>query len=211
MSFDRKFVCDQQAEQVLTLAKEILGDAYIVVQVISLKLFENFELTQAKIEASLVEISDNKPKKLKIHGEGVGLVDACFDGMLKAYEQNYCSLMSISIVDFSVNAHLDSSNKRQSDAKVSALLRVKNSDAHEYAFECTTSSISHSSVGAVQAALAFFINAESAYIMLHRALANAKDRGRHDLIERYCNQMSTIVKATSYEALASRLRNNPTR
>ena len=129
--------------------------------------------------------------------------------MLKAYEHDYCSLVSISIVDFSVNAHLNSSNSRQSDAKVSALLRVKNSDAHEYAFECTTSSISHSSVGAVQAAIAFFINAESAYIRLHRALANAQDRGRHDLIERYCNQMSTIVKATSYEALASRLKNKP--
>jgi hypothetical protein len=208
MSFDRKFVCDQQAEQVLMLAKEILGDSYRVIQVINLKLFENFELTQAKIEANIVEISDNKAKKLKIYGEGVGLVDACFDGMLKAYEKDYCSLISISIVDFSVSAHLDSSNTRQSDAHVSALLRIKNADAHEYAFECTTSSISHSSVGAVQEAIAFFINAESAYIRLYRALADAKERGRHDLIERYCSQMSTIVKATSYEALVSRLKSN---
>ena len=54
----------------------------------------------------------------------------------------------------------------------------------------------------------FFINAESAYIRLYRALADAKERGRHDLIERYSNQMSTLVKATSYETLVSRLRNN---
>ena len=209
MTFDRKFVCDQQAERVLALAKEILGDSFIVIQVVSLKFTENFEVAHAKLEATLVEISDNKPKKRKIIGEGVGLVDACFDGMLKTYEENYCSLAAISIVDFTVNAHLDGGSRRQSDARVTALLRVKNADAHEYAFECTTSSISHSSVCAVQEAIAFFINAECAYVRLYRALADAKERGRHDLIDRYRNQMATIVHATSYETLVSRLRNNP--
>lgn len=206
MTFDRKFVCDNQAEQVLTLAKEILGEAYIVIQIASLKLTENFELTQARLEANVIEISENEPKKRKIQGEGVGLVDACFDGLLKAYEQDFCSLSAIYIVDFTVNAHLESSSKRQSDARVSALLRVKNSENHEYSFEFTTSSISHSSVGTVQEAVAFFINAENAYITLHRALADAKDRGRHDLIDRYRNQMTTIVNATSYEKLATRLK-----
>ncbi len=124
MSFDRKFVCDQQAEQVLTLAKEILGDAYIVIQVISLKLLRILSLLRPRSRRNIVEISDNKPRKAKKNsGEGVGLVDACFDGMLKAYEQDYCSLIPISIVDFGVNAHLDNSNTRQSDAQVSALLR----------------------------------------------------------------------------------------
>ena len=128
MTFDRKFVCDQQAERVLTLAKEILNESYIAIQIVSLRFSENFELAQAKLEAMLVEISDNKPKKRKILGEGVGLVDACFDGMLKTYEESYCSLAAISIVDFTVNAHLDGASKRQSDAKVTALLRLKNAD-----------------------------------------------------------------------------------
>jgi hypothetical protein len=208
MSFDRKFVCDNQAEQVLSLAKEVLGDSYIFIHIGGLRFSENFELALAKLEATLVEISDNKPKKRKIQGEGVGLVDACFDGMLKAYEEDFCSLSAISIVDFTVNAHLENSTKRQSDAKVSALLRVKNSENYEYSFEFTTSSISHSSVGAVQEAIAFFINAENAYSTLYKALANAKERGRHDLIDRYRNQMATIVHATSYEKLVARLRNN---
>jgi len=208
MTIDRKFVCDTQADQVITLAKEILGESYILIEIVGLKLVENFELAEAKLDAHVIEISQNKAKKRKIQGEGVGLVDACFDGLLKAYEADYCSLPAISIVDFTVNAHLDNSSKRQSDAKVSALLRVKNSDAHEYAFECTTTSISHSSIGAVQSAIAFFINAESAYSRLYRALANAKERGRHDLIERYRNQMATIVNATSYETLVARLKNS---
>lgn len=207
MSFDRLLICDEQAKKVSNLAQEILGESRLIIDVVNLKLSESFERPLAKFEAKLVEISDNKPKKHNVQGEGVGLLDACFDAMLKGYEHNYCSLSSISIVDFTLNAHLDSSNERKSDAKVTALLRVKNSDAHEYCFQCTTTSISHSSVFAVQEAFAFFINAELAYVRLYRAWADAKERGRHDLIDRYRNQMALLVHATSYELLVARLKN----
>ena len=207
MSFDRVLICDDQAAKVSNLAKEILGDGHLVIEVVSLKLTESFEEPLAKIDAKLVEISDNKPKKLQIQGQGVGLLDACFDAMLKGYEHNYCSLSSISIEDFTLNAHLDANNERNSDAKVTALLRVKNSEAHEYCFQCTTTSISHSSVSAVQEAFAFFINAELAYVRLYKAWADAKERGRHDLIDRYRNQMALLVHATSYEKLVARLKN----
>jgi hypothetical protein len=202
---NQSFAYDLQASQVNSLAKDILGDAWILIQVISLKLSENFENSQAKIEAKLVEIS-NKPKKRTIHGEGVGLVDACFDAMIKSYDQDFCSLDTISIVDFLVNAHIEHGNHRRSDAKVTALLRVKNSQDHEYSFQCTSSSISHSSLLVVQHAIAFFINAELAYTMLYYALADAEQRGRHDLISRFQHQMGTLVNATSYEKLVKRLK-----
>lgn len=206
MTFDRVLECDVEAAKVANLAKEILQEAFLIIEVLSLKFSENNELGLAKFEAKLVEISDNKPKKHHIVGEGVGLLDACFDAMLMGYEHNYCSLSSIAIVDFTLNAHLDGGNERKSDAKVTALLRVKNSEAHEYCFQCTTTSISLSSVSVVQEAFAFFINAELAYRRLYRAWADAKERGRHDLIDRYRNQMALLVHATSYEKLVAKLR-----
>lgn len=205
MSVDHSFSSDLRAEQVSTLAREILGESHVVISVISLKFTENFETTRAMLDARLIEISDGKPKKKSIQGEGVGLVDACFDAVIKSYNGQFCSLDTISIVDFTISSHVGHGSHRQSDAKVTALLRVKNSQNHEYGFECTTSSISHSSVAAVQESAAFFINAELAYTRLHYALRDAKDRGRHDLVVRYENQMSTLVNATSYEKLVASL------
>jgi hypothetical protein len=203
MTINHMFLCDRRAEQVNNLAKEILGDAFVVIQVVSLKFSENFETNQAQLDAKLVEISQGKPKKKQIHGEGVGLVDACFDAMLKSYDGDFCSLDTISIVDFSLNSHVEHGSKRKSDAQVTVLLRIKNSDNHEYAFECTTPSISHSSMAVVQESIAFFINAELAYTCMHHALRDAKDRGRHDLVARFQNHMGTLVHATSYEKLVA--------
>lgn len=206
MTIHHTFNCDERAMQVNHLAREILSEHMMVIKIVSLKFSENFETAKAILEAKVVEVADEKPKKKTIHGEGVGLVDACFDAMLKSYEGLFCSLDTISIVNFTVNAHLEHSYKRKSDAKVTALLRIKNSQESEYAFECTTSSISHSSVAAVQESIAFFINAELAYTRMHHALKDAKDRGRNDLVARYQNQMATLVQATSYEKLVERLR-----
>lgn len=206
MSVECLFIMDEQANKVSNLAKEILDDAYIKLEVQNIKFSENNDLRHAKFEARMVEISDNKPKNQLILGEGVGLLDACFDAMLKNYQQRYCSLSSISIVDFTLNANLDNDNQRKSAAKVTALLRVKNSEAHEYCFQCTTTSISFSSISTVKEAFMFFINAELAYIRLYGAWNDAKERGRHDLIDRYRNQMSLLVHATSYEKLVSSLK-----
>lgn len=206
MTMNHTFACDVRAQQVTNLAKEILGDAWVVIQIVSLKFAENFETSKALLDAKLIEISQGKPTKKAVQGDGVGLVDACFDALLKSYEADYCSLDTISIVDFTVNAHVEHGSRRRSDAKVTAVLRVKNSEDHEYAFECTTSSISHSSVAVVEESIAFFINAELAYTRMHYALKDAEDRGRHDLVLRFQNQMSTLVHATSYEKLVSTLR-----
>ncbi len=206
MTINHSVSLDLRAEQVSNLAKEILGDACVFIQVISLKFTENFETAKAMFDARLVEFADGMPKKKTIKVVGVGLVEACFDAMIKCYDGEYCSLDTISIVDFTVSAHIGHGSLRKSDAKVTALLRVKNSQDHEYAFECTTSSISHSSVAAVQESVAFFINAELAYARLHFALKDAQERGRHDLVVRFQNQMSTLVNATSYEKLVYSLK-----
>jgi hypothetical protein len=210
MSFGNNFTCDARAEQVLTLIKEVLNENLVEIHVTSFKLSENFETARAKIEAKTVEIARQQAKKINISGEGVGLVDACFDAFIKNYENDFCSLDSIAIADFSINAHLDRASKRRSDAQVTAQLRVKNAENYEYAFLCTTSSISHSSVAVVEACVAFFINAEIAYTQLYKALKDAKERARHDLALRFQNQMATLVHATSYEKVVAKLKGTET-
>lgn len=201
-----QLITDERARKVSELSKEILEDSMVVVQIINIKFMENFETSQAKIDAKVIEVSGEKVKKRNIHGEGVGLVDACFDAMVRCFNEDYYSLDSISIVDFTVSSNLELDSKRKSDANASTLIRVKNSLNCEYSFKSTTSSVSHSSVAVVGESIAFFINAELAYKKLHYALNDAKDRGRHDLITRFQNQMSTLVNATSYEKLVESLK-----
>jgi hypothetical protein len=197
---------DDRATAVWTLAGEILGEQRLTIEVVSFSFEENFEAHEATINATIVEVTNSVAAHRSILGTGVGLVDAFFEGMIREYSAHFCSLDSIAIVDFTVNAHLDSTKSRQSDAEVTALLRVKNAMDFEYGFQCTTSSISHSSVTVVQHAIAFFINAELAYTAAHIALTDAKNRSRPDLVEKYQNQLATLVHATSYQKLAERLR-----
>lgn len=205
MRLNNQVIFDHHAEVIFKLIREIMGDECLVIETVSIKFWENFETNRAKIQAKIIEFSLDKSIKLNIEGEGVGLIDAYFDAMIKNYESQYSSLDQISIVDFHVKADIEHGTQRKSDAKVTALLRVKNADNFEYAFEGTSFSISHSSVLVVQGVLAFFINAEKTYKKLHFALGNAKERGRFDLVERFQNQMATIVKATSYEKLVHTL------
>lgn len=205
MAINDIFLCDLAAQKVKDLSKEILGNAFIGINVISIKFGENFETNKADLEAHLLEVSDNNIKTKQIYGQGVGLIDAGFDGFIKCYAKTYCSLDTISIIDFRINSHTENANKRQSDAKVTAFFSVKNSANHEYTFQCTSSSISHSSLALLQESMVFFINAELAYTRLYYALKDAQERGRNDLEERFKQNMAILVNATSYEKIAKRL------
>lgn len=202
----KNVLSDDKAHLVWSLAKEILGEQRLTFEVVGLTFEENFEAHKASISAKVVELEKGATTQQEVQGQGVGLVDAFFDAMIAHYLPRYLSLDSISIVDFTVNAHIDRASSRRSDAMVTALLRVKNAQDFEYGFQCTTSSISHSSVSVVEEAIGFFINAEQAYTALYIALKDAEERNRHDLIEKYQNYMATIVEATSYQKLVEKFR-----
>lgn len=202
----KNVLSDDKAHLVWSLAKEILGEQRLTFEVVGLTFQENFEAHKADIHAKLIEMENSAVIHREMSGQGVGLVDAFFDGMIALYLPRFLSLDSIAIVDFTVNAHIDRASSRRSDAMVTALLRVKNAQDIEYGFQCTTSSISHSSVSVVEEAIGFFINAEQAYTALYIALKDAQDRNRHDLIDKYQNYMATIVEATSYQRLVEKFR-----
>ena len=77
-------------------------------------------------------------------------------------------------------------------------LGVLNSEGKLFEFHDESRSISRSSARAVLAAVEYFVNAERAFITLHRARMDAKERRRDDLITRYTRELAEVVKSTSF-------------
>ncbi len=196
---------DIKAQKVEGLAREVLGKTYVTFQTKQFFLDEDFDGGHAKVRANLRQHTGEQTTDMDIEGQGVGLVDALFDGMLKSFAREYSSLSSIAIVDFNIHIKVKSSYGRRSDAMAIAMLTIRNSEDNEYAFSHSTPSVSQSSVAVVQDAVKFFVNSERAYIQLYVALEDAKKRGRFDLVERYQNQMSTLVQATSYRKIVEQM------
>jgi hypothetical protein len=200
---------DGEGQKVDNLAHEVLGKTYVTLKTEHLELSEDFGEGKAIVKARMFHIVDDVTTNIEIQGGGVGLVDALFDGMLKNFAREYASLSTVSIVDFNIGIKLKGTHGRRTDALAIATLRVKNSDDYEYTFLHRTPSISQSSVGVVQDVVRFFVNSERAYIQLYVALDDAKKRGRPDLVERYQNQMATLVRATSYKEIVARIATSP--
>lgn len=197
---------DHEAEQVNVVSQEILGSHFVRLQTDSVELKEDFASNKATLSAQMRQKIGDEEKPFSVTGTGVGLIDAYFEGLLGIFSAEYVSLSKISIVDFNMSSKAAGTKGSHTDAMAVAVLRVKNSDQHEYTFSHKSASISQSSVGAVQDVLQFFINSERAFTQLYMALEDAKKRTRSDLIQKYQIQMSTLVKATSYDKIVERLR-----
>lgn len=187
---------DADAARVDQLAREILRDGYQSFVVDELTLHEN---EQVRVNIRLKRSPEND--LVEIEGVGVGLVDAFFDGAMKAWSAEYASLKTVVVVGFQLGAEKDGGKGRRSDASAVATLRIKNSHEQEFTFESKSPSVTRSSVRVALDACTFFINAERAWVQLQLAIKDATERRRSDLVARYRAQMSTLVYATSYEAL----------
>lgn len=195
---------DPEAERVDQLAREVLGDNYLHFHMSRLELVEDLVEERVTVRAQLTRSGSGE--RIEVEGTGVGLVDAFFDGIMKAFSDEHPSLKTISIADFSVRSGFDGARGRRSDAQAVATLRVLNSEGTEFEFKRATPSVTRSSIRAALDALTFFINSERAFIQLHLALKDAKERRRSDLVERFQTQMGTLVSATSYSEVIERIK-----
>lgn len=196
---------DFEAKKVDQISRDVLRDSYMTLKVKDMKLEEDCQALKSSLNAQIDLTLDDTTRTLAIVGVGVGLIDAAFDGMMKAFAPEHISLSGISIDDFSIGIKFRGTSGRKSDAYAIALLRITNSENHEYAFTYRTPSISHSSLAVVMEAFAFFVNSERAYVQLHLALDDAKQRNRSDLVERIQQQMAVLVSATSYKQVALKM------
>lgn len=187
---------DAEAERVDRLSREILRESYRSFTVEEMELSEN-DVVKLRVKLKRLPEGDLQ----EVEGKGVGLIDAFFDGVMKAWSDEYPSLKTIVVADFKLGSGFDGAKGRRSDALAVATLRMRNGHENLFTFECKTPSVTRSSVRVALDALTFFINAERAWVQLQLAIKDATERRRSDLVQRYRQQMGTLVYATSYETL----------
>jgi hypothetical protein len=180
----------------LDLIRRVLGKEYVNLECRRLLVEEDCQTGTSTVK---VEVSDDAGGNFTVEGEGVGMVDATFAGLFKRYEPEYQSLKSIVLHSFSVQARLDTKQRRAgADSVGEVTVEVKNSDGAVFSFVDSSRSIATSSARAVIAAVEYFINAERAFITLWHGRQDARARNRDDLVTRYTAELAEIVKSTSY-------------
>ncbi len=188
----------------LELIKTVLDKDYIELHLDKLVIDEDSDEARSHVH---LELSDNNGVKVTVDGDGVGLVDATFNALLERYGVEYQSIKSIEVVAFNVEARLDTKTAKAGvDSMGCVTLGVHNSEGKLFEFSDESRSISRSSARAVLAAVEYFVNAERAFITLHRARMDAKERRRDDLIVRYTRELAEVVKSTSYAAVIENMK-----
>lgn len=189
----------------LDLIKKVLGADYIEHKIVGLVLEEDYEQEKSKVR---LEVADSDGEhRYAMEGEGVGLVDALTHALTARFAPEYQSLESIEFTGFSVAAQFDTKKQRSgSDAVGHVSLDVCNSEGRQFTFSDSSRSVATSAARAVLAAVEYFVNAERAYITLYRALQDAQDRDRPDLVGRYTRELSEVVKSTSYTEVIEKIR-----
>ncbi len=174
----------------------MLGDDYLELHILRLTLIEEFDTETSVVK---VETVDTRGNTQLVEGEGCGLVDALFSGLLGRYAIEYQSLETIELANFLVGAHLDTKHNTSGvDAVGEVTLDVRNSEGEMFSFSDESRSITTSTARAVLAVVEYFVNAERAFVTLYSCLKDAKDRSRPDLVTRYTRELAEVVKSTSY-------------
>jgi hypothetical protein len=142
-------------------------------------------------------------KEYEVEGQGVGLVDALYNGLLGRFAIEYASLRSIQLAGFQVDADVETTKKQHAgvDAVGKVTIDVTNSEGRRFTFCDASRSVTASVARAVLAVVQYFVNAERAFISLHNARRDAQERGRADLVARFTHELAEVVKSTSYAAV----------
>jgi hypothetical protein len=185
------------------LIRRVLAEGYLELQLARLVIDETADSSCAVV----VEATDTQGGKYRVEGKGRGAVDAIFQAMLDRYAQEYQSLKSIELANFTVEARMDTKEEKSGvDAVASVLIEVRNSEGKLFAFMDESRSIAFSSARAVLAVVEYFLNAERAFITLYKSRKDAQDRHRDDLVARYTHEMSEVVKSTSYAEIIENIK-----
>lgn len=196
----------QRREEILDRMRDILGEEYVTLKILSYKLEEDLESEHARITCQLV--NGTQPQELRqIEGEGRGLLDACFQSLLNALAGQYASLKTISFKDFSIKGLMSTRDVTSgSDAKAEVALTVESTEGHEFTFTSTSRSIARASVEVTLEAINYFVNSEKAFIQTYRYLQHYRAEGRTDLVTKYQLLLGQMVQNTSYTEVIDQIK-----
>ncbi len=187
----------------LELIRSALGDDYVELNIQRLEIAEDLTDETSKMTLTLLD----RERELVVSGEGCGMVDALWHGLVARFSKEYESLKTVVLASFEVGARLDTkTHEGGTDAVCEVTLNVKNSDGHSFKFADASRSIAASSARAVLAAIEYFINAERAFVVLHSSLQDARTRNRADLVTRFTREIAEVVKSTSYASVIEKIK-----
>lgn len=177
------------------LIRRVLGANYLDLALGRLVVDEDPD-GQTSANVRVVE----RGQEVEMTGSGVGVVDAIYAALLARYAAEYQSLRSIRITGFQVSADIDGTRAAPAgaDAMGTVTIDVLNSEGKRFTFADTSRSVTASIGRAVVAVVAYFVNAERAFMTLWSARQDALERGRADLVQRYTSELAEVVESTSY-------------
>ncbi len=192
-------------EEMAEKMRDILGDKLLVLQAIAYQLDEDFDTNVARIKLKLVDVND-KNRVVVVEGQGAGLVDACFNGLLGAFADEHPSIKSISFRNFTVKGLMSTGDTRRANADAEVELTVLSSENIEFRFTARSTSVGRASVGATLQAVSYFVNSERAFIHVYKVLQHYRSEGRPELVTKYQLLLAQMVQNTSYTEVIDKIK-----
>jgi len=184
--------------------REVLSDEFRTLEVRRYSIEEDFRDGHCTVRCQGVESPGER--EFEVNGKGVGMLDAFFSGLRDRYQGEFPSLASIRFSSFSVRGLMGDAHAEQAtDAQAEATVGVSNSSGREFEFTTVSPSVSLSSIEAVLAAVEYFVNSEQAYVRIYKALQHHRTSGRPEMVARYTELLSEMVRNTSYSSAVERL------
>lgn len=188
------------------LIREVLKDSYLDLDIGHIALVEDVAAaTGSRVEVTLREARADTREQV-ISGKGVGIVDALYHGLVEHYAPEYPSLRTITFTGFDVKGRMGTGHQAGLDAEAEVTLAVQNSDGRSFEFTESDRSLVAAALSVVTEAAEYFINSERAFVTVYRALCDARERGRADLVQTYTDQLSELVNTTSYSEVIERIK-----
>ena len=181
--------------------REILRDDYFELVVEKVAFEEDIRENNTKLEATIAPegAAAGDPRRKQVKGAGVGVVDAFFRGLIAQMQSEYPSLRTLSFIGFSIDAKIaDSHERSHTDAVGEAKLVVENQKGDHFEFAAESRSIIAAALQATLLAVEYFVNSERAFFTTRRALKDAEQRGRADLVRTFAARLTELVQNTSY-------------
>lgn len=192
-------------KELIALMRELLNENYTHLRVNRVLIEESLEEESASVSCEVTDEASGE--KFVIAGKGSGAIDAFFQAMVERFATEYPSLNTIRFSAFSVQARMDTRRKSSgADSEGEVMLQIENSEGKAFRFVHSSRSIIGSGIITTLLGMEYFINSERAFVTIYHAMKDAKERNRHDLIQRYTNQMAILVQNTSYSEVISKLR-----
>jgi hypothetical protein len=188
----------------IELIKRALGNDYLTLSMQRFVLEEDASTGTSKVR---LECVDQGGASQLVEGEGCGMVDALFTGLLGRYAVEYQSLESLELASFKVQARLETKKDHSGvDALGLVTFEVRNSEGHMFSFSDESRSIATSTARALLAVVEYFVNSERAFITLFKSFKDAQQRNRADLVTRYTEELAEVVKSTSYAEVLEKMK-----